>query len=556
MRIPGGIVSRYLRMRPSKNSLKMNYKNSPRRYYKRVNELKSEESRIDLSSFLKPNDVVHCKTEGSVIAEFFKGKSVFITGGTGFLGKLIIEKLTRSCKDIDKIYILIREKKNKDFIRRTEELLNGMVFSEVKKVQPDFQRKIIPLRGDISLPNLGLNEADQETIKNEVHVIFHVAATVKLDEKLCRSVKINIEATIDLVNLAKTCKNLMSLVYVSTAYSNSIREVIEEKIYEPTVTDFQILKMTQSQRDISDEEEKRILGEWKNSYVMTKNIAEHVIKTHGSDLPVCIFRPAIVTNTFKEPLKGYVDNYYGTIGVLANNYAGVLRTANVDGEVLIENVPADFVVNGIIVAAYKNHILGRGDIRIYNYVSSEENPIKTRDLHDLAAFYGHQTPTIKSLWYPCNTINSNFYVHAIFTIFLHFVPAFFFDLYLTLMGKKPWMMSFYKKIYRFNKSIAWFASNEWKFSTNNVQQLWNELPYVDKRIFPFSMSKENFNWNEYLSQVNLGIRLYLLQDELHTMTNAIRKHKNQYYLHIGVKYGVASAMFLSSAIFFGRIWGL
>lgn len=35
--------------------------------------------------------------EQSAIAQFFRGKSVFITGGTGFVGKQIIEKLLRSC---------------------------------------------------------------------------------------------------------------------------------------------------------------------------------------------------------------------------------------------------------------------------------------------------------------------------------------------------------------------------------------------------------------------------------------------------------------------------
>jgi fatty acyl-CoA reductase len=33
----------------------------------------------------------------SLISTFFNSKSVFITGGTGFVGKQIIEKLLRSC---------------------------------------------------------------------------------------------------------------------------------------------------------------------------------------------------------------------------------------------------------------------------------------------------------------------------------------------------------------------------------------------------------------------------------------------------------------------------
>lgn len=36
----------------------------------------------------------------SNVAEFYKNKNIFITGGTGFLGVALIDKLLRACPDV------------------------------------------------------------------------------------------------------------------------------------------------------------------------------------------------------------------------------------------------------------------------------------------------------------------------------------------------------------------------------------------------------------------------------------------------------------------------
>lgn len=60
--------------------------------------------------------------EPSEIKEFYKDRTVFITGATGFLGKLILEKLLRCCPDVKHIYVLLREKKGKDKHKRFQEI--------------------------------------------------------------------------------------------------------------------------------------------------------------------------------------------------------------------------------------------------------------------------------------------------------------------------------------------------------------------------------------------------------------------------------------------------
>lgn len=90
------------------------------------------------------------KTVKSEIANFYAGKTVLVTGATGFLGKvtfsatqqicnsenviicssfsqIILEKLLRSCPDVETVFILMRSKKEQNIIERTDKLFTDYV---------------------------------------------------------------------------------------------------------------------------------------------------------------------------------------------------------------------------------------------------------------------------------------------------------------------------------------------------------------------------------------------------------------------------------------------
>lgn len=66
-------------------------------------------------------------SELSEIQSFYKGKVIFVTGGTGLMGKVLIEKLLYSCSDLNKIYILIRPKRGRTPEMRVDEMFKLLV---------------------------------------------------------------------------------------------------------------------------------------------------------------------------------------------------------------------------------------------------------------------------------------------------------------------------------------------------------------------------------------------------------------------------------------------
>lgn len=64
-------------------------------------------------------------SEKSAISEFLSGKTIFVTGGFGFVGKLLVEKLLRC--DVKKIFCMVRSKKGKSIDERFESFTNEPV---------------------------------------------------------------------------------------------------------------------------------------------------------------------------------------------------------------------------------------------------------------------------------------------------------------------------------------------------------------------------------------------------------------------------------------------
>jgi FlaA1/EpsC-like NDP-sugar epimerase len=61
------------------------------------------------------------------VQQFFHEKNVFITGASGFMGKVLMEKLLRSCPGVGNVYILLRPKRGELPAQRVEKLMKDPV---------------------------------------------------------------------------------------------------------------------------------------------------------------------------------------------------------------------------------------------------------------------------------------------------------------------------------------------------------------------------------------------------------------------------------------------
>ncbi|KAH9611259.1 hypothetical protein KSS87_009728 [Heliosperma pusillum] len=112
------------------------------------------------------------------------------------------------------------------------------------------------------------------------------------------------------------------------------------------------------------------------------------------DIPLVFIRPTIVTSTFKEPIPGWVEGIR-TIDSLAAAYGkGRLPCFLGDPNSIVDVIPADMVVNAMLVAAMARSNDGNDDVTIYHVGSSVKNPVKFTCLHEAGYEYFKRHPWV------------------------------------------------------------------------------------------------------------------------------------------------------------------
>lgn len=275
-------------------------------------------------SELSKLDKVHTMNSGfDTINEFYRDKIVFVTGFTGTIGKLVTEKLLRSC-NVRQVVILVRDRKSKSAKDRVDAILESDLYEPLKLQDHLFKQKIKLIKGELAHEELGLCFEDKEYLYRNVHVVIHCGASVSFTETLKKAVEINVMGTWEMLKLAEKMENIKSFVYVSTAFSNCNQTEIKEEFYSVPIDTLNLIEFVRLIKDDREIKTKEIIGTWPNTYTYSKAHAENLVRNFKK-FPTAVLRPSIILSTYREPVQGWIDNIVGINGMIIGWSIGLLR---------------------------------------------------------------------------------------------------------------------------------------------------------------------------------------------------------------------------------------
>ncbi|KAJ8916668.1 hypothetical protein NQ315_000313 [Exocentrus adspersus] len=459
------------------------------------------------------------------IPEYFAGKTVFMTGATGFIGKVLVEKLLRSCPDVAKIYVLTRAKKGKSVEERIARMFELPLFDLLRQTHPENLEKVVPVVGDVSELHLGISAEDRAVLVEKVNVVYHIAASVRFDDPVRVAIIMNIRGTREVVLLAKQMKRLEVLVHFSTTYCHTDKPIVEEKIYPPTTDWRQAIELAEK----ADPHVLQVLTAkythpFPNTYTFTKGLGEHVVNDLcDGKIPAIIIRPSIVSCTMVEPMPGWTDSFNGPVGIMVAAGKGVMRSTYSDPDVKLDTVPCDIMVKCAVVATWKNGLempKEKYGLRVYNCSGSESARFTTDDVQQIGKEILNEICLNGIIWNPNCCPTKNWYSYYFRVIFYQLLPAVFIDGLLMLLKKKPILIKIDRKIFIAHSALSYFMLNQWIFKNGETAALEKFLSSRDAGAFSYQWDHPLGEQYVYLKNCTMAARRYLLHESDETLPQA------------------------------------
>jgi HAD superfamily hydrolase (TIGR01490 family) len=382
-----------------------------------------------------------------VIPESLDGTRIAITGGTGFLGTALIERLLRAAPGC-RLVLLIRPGKRSTVEQRAKrEIFSNNAFDRLRAEHGKegfaalVADRVTPIAGDVGTDGLALDDAGRAELAR-CDVVIHSAATVSFDSPLDAAVEVNLLGPSRIVAALHELGVTPHLVSVSTCYvaGNRRGAAPEIPVHEsPFFVDVdwrgEVQGARQARADAEADsrrpdaltrfrkearteigaagipalaaktEQRRAawvkdqmveagraraasLG-WPDAYAYTKALGERALLQNRGDVPVSIVRPSIIESSIHEPFPGWIRGFRMAEPVIISYARGLLKEFPGVPEGTIDVIPVDLVVAAIIDAA-------AGPVpeapAITQVASGAINPLRYRHLVDMVRAFFTEHP--------------------------------------------------------------------------------------------------------------------------------------------------------------------
>ncbi|XP_059622558.1 putative fatty acyl-CoA reductase CG8303 [Phlebotomus argentipes] len=450
------------------------------------------------------------------IKDYFSGRSVLLTGGTGFIGMALIEGLLSASPDLGCVFVLVREKRGMSPEERVARLLSSEIFAHLSA---EALAKVVPVVGELTAENLGLSAAVLAQIRDSVSVVIHNAGLIKFNRTLAEAVQMNVLSTLRCIDLAKSLRHLSAFIYSSTALSNSnIAGRVRELVYKTKRSPREMIKLsleTPSRLNKVFEIGDNMMEGHQNSYTYSKQLAENLILEEMAGLPAGIVRPSLVYGFYDHPIRGWLGNSKSShCGFIKGYMKGALRSWFGDAKLINWCVPCDYVVKGTLALAVSLGTKPEPERRLQIIHTSNNksiNPLTMQDFCNVMNEESWKNPCDSYLFLPRCKPRVGW--RADLYLILNYLFALMFYIPDHLFNFSPGWITGPNMIVLQHKASKYFAGLSTcldDLEITNCQALSESLHSDDQKAYSFDMAK--VNWNRMFGSCISWTRKYYYKD--------------------------------------------
>lgn len=453
-------------------------------------------------------------TRRASIRRALGGTVVLVTGATGFLGKVIVERLLRTAPEIERIYLLIRAARAPAAVRFETEVLASEAFAALAArwgaAWPAFAReKLVPVAGDVSRPRLGLADEVHDALTSQLDFIVNAAASVTFDAPIDEALRHNTRSVRHVAAFARACRSA-SLVHVSTAFvaGRQHGHIAEDALpvdraeLDAVEAVVDTILDDQRQRPRSAREARARLVEagmtrakalgWHDSYTYTKALGEAMLGLHRGDVPTAIVRPTIIESSLDAPTPGWLENLNVGDPLFVEFGRGRIPDFPLGRDTVFDIVPVDFVANAVVAILPR---VAEAGPRVTHYAvgSGSINPLTGARLYELTHEYFLRHPMCDREGRPIAPPRWTFPTPEGFRV---------------MFGDQSPTRALRRLLYLADLYEGYANVNS-VFETTNTRQLLEALADEDRETLDFDVRR--IDWPAYIQDVHIpGLKRHVL----------------------------------------------